>query len=691
MADIEMLEMPLDGDYNTYSDADMPPSATQKVLSWAENKDNILSHIEENVKSDIYNQVQQQYTYDFESMNKWLRKYDDALKVAAMTKASERKSTPFDGASQAMTPILMESAIDFSSRLLLEVLGKSEPAGFKLWGKETPEKEEQADRAKTFINYELMHDTAWQDCTDKEGIVLAIVGTTFKKVYHDAATDKSISRFVRPDKVVFSHDCERFVDAPQVTQDCIVYSKNDVIGNINAGVWDLDLTLLDDEATEFYGKEYHFWYDLDGDGFCEPYIAVALDDIQGLVSMYTAFDADDVQTHNDKITNINRIRYFSQKQFLPDPECSCMGLGWGILFSDIFKSINTNLRQLIDAGTIANNSMNSGLVSSSLSPAIGGARQQGAPINVKMGKLTRVQTSGASSLRDSVVQLPFQGANVVLFQLLQHLEESVRRTTTAAYNVQANPNEAASLYLARLQQSLKTPNAIMMRIFRGFADEFSLLSRCIYSYGSDDYYNVVLDEGEKYSLKKDFDPETCNIVPTADLSHGSDVERMARSSALLETSLNPALNGVANSRAAYAEYVESVGAEPEQLVLPPPQGMSPMEQASVAQQQMMAEFMNRDMMLKEQKLAYEQQKLMMQAAKDAADLELHAEKTQADIDLTNAKTARELAEIAEKDFNRQMAILDQFKQRFEESATNAAIEGRSPNVATEPHNERLYQ
>ena len=45
-----------------------------------------------------------------------------------------------------------------------------------------------------------------------------------------------------------------------------------------------------------------------------------------------------------------------------------MGLGFGILLHDIFDTINTNTRQLIDAGTLANVGNSSGLIASGVQP-----------------------------------------------------------------------------------------------------------------------------------------------------------------------------------------------------------------------------------------------------------------------------------------------------------------------------------
>jgi hypothetical protein len=52
-----------------------------------------------------------------------------------------------------------------------------------------------------------------------------------------------------------------------------------------------------------------------------------------------------------KVVKVKPIEYFTQYRFIPDPEGGSMGLGWGILLGPMFDSINTNIRQLIEAGT----------------------------------------------------------------------------------------------------------------------------------------------------------------------------------------------------------------------------------------------------------------------------------------------------------------------------------------------------
>lgn len=698
MPDLEPLDVEfMPEDIESYDSVDEVNPELQKILDWADDKQNILPHLEKDVIEEIQQQVVDQYTEDHESMADWLVKYKDAIDLSTMKKG-ETKTKPFVGASQVMAPYLMEACIDFNSRFMIDILGKKEPAAFEQWGKNSEAKEEQAKRCKDYFNYELTEDSIWIEDTDKEALALPMVGTTYKKSFHSSARDRVESRFVAADRMVFDFTSPRFEDAPQHAHDKLSFSINDVVGNVNSGAWSLDIDDIADK-TDITGREYHFWFDLDGDGYSEPYIAVILDDMEteadgektlGLVSLVAAFDKEDVTEQDGKVTYIERIACFSQKQYLPDPEGIPMGMGWGILYADIFKTINTNMRQLVNAGTIHNNSSNSGLISSNISPALGQGRTGGKPIDIKMGKLTRVQTGSGQSLRDSVLQLPFSGPSVVLFQLLQHLEEGARRSTSAAYNVEANPNEAASLYLARLQQALKVPNAVMARVIRGVSKEFKIISNLIYRYGDNDHYGVVLDE-ENVDIQKDFNPDTCNVQPTADLSHGSDVERMARASAALETSLNPMLEGVANKHEAFKDWVEAHGADPEQYVIPVQEGPSEQDKLNMAQQASMAELVNREMMLKEQKLSMDKFKLMLESQKTLADLEQQAAKTGAEVDLKQAQTAKVISDIAVGEFHQQMSIVEKATERLaiQEEKANADQERRGRDLAGTPGNEGL--
>ena len=125
---------------------DKLPSGLEKILGWAETKENILPHLDDRTINEIVNQAEGRRETDEATLEPWVRKMHEALELATMAKSGEKKTTPFEGASQVMSPYVMEAAIDFNSRMLIEVMRRKEPAKFELWGAQTDAKVATRDR-----------------------------------------------------------------------------------------------------------------------------------------------------------------------------------------------------------------------------------------------------------------------------------------------------------------------------------------------------------------------------------------------------------------------------------------------------------------------------------------------------------------------------------------------------------------
>lgn len=570
-----------------------------------------------------------------ESMKPWLKKYKRALNLAKLQPMAgdseiEEKTFPFEGASLAMMPYILEAMLDFSSRAAGELVWTNSIIDARIYGKKSKEKEERAKRVSEYSNYqltELIPD--WRDNQDKGLLILAAPGTFYKKTYYDTDIQEVRSDLCLADEIVFDHGYKTFDSAPDKFHP-VKYTRNEVIGNIRGDQkWLIDEDELDKDEPNFDFIESYIWIDLDDDGLEEPYIALIWEEKERIVSLYPYYDEDTITEKDGVVIKIEPVERFTQYRFLPDPEGGPMGLGWGILLGKMFDAINTNIRQLIDAGTLHAVSANSGLISQSLASGRGNAAQAG-PIEIQLGQLTPVPNHGSGTLRDNIVQLPFSGPSQVLFQLVEYLIQSCRSMTNSAINVEAQPGEAAALYLARLQQGLKVPNSIIMRVYECARSEFGKIAALNFKHYDDSKYKRIIDENA--SMRADFDPKDCDIRMVADPSQGSDVERSQRATAILqEAKTQPAQ--VLNLREAYLQWldvmktpnIDDLAPEPD------PNAVDPNQQLMIAQMQMEAEMRQRDQKLREGELRVKESKAAKEAAETMAELGLKADKTEAEI------------------------------------------------------------
>lgn len=571
------------------------------------------------------------------SMEPWVKKYKRALNLAKLQAMSgdieiTEKNFPFEGASMTMMPYILEAMLDFSSRAAPELVWTDSLVHAKIYGKNDPKKEARAKRVADYSNYQLAEMIPnWRDNQDKGLLILASPGTFYKKTYYNTEIQEVCSELCLADEVIFDHGYNSFDEAPDKFYKC-KYTRNEVIGFIRGEQkWDIEEDELEEDKNDFEFIEAYTWLDLDEDGLKEPYIALIWEDKERIVSLYPCYDEDSITEDDGVIIKIEDVPRFTQYRFLPDPEGGPMGMGWGILLGPMFDAINTNVRQLIDAGTVHITAANSGLISQSLASGRGNAIQSG-PIEVVMGQLSPVPNHGTGNLRDNIVQFPFAGPSPTVFQLMDYLVTSARSMTNAAINVQAQPGEAASLYLAKLQQGLKVPNSITMRVYNCERSEFKKIAALNYKHFDDNKYNRIIDSNEQASMQADFNPEDCDVRVVADPSQGSDIERIQRTQAILdEAKTQP--QQILNLRQAYIEWLESMNTPniEELAPEPDPNARDPMKDLMMAQQAMDAEFRQRDQQLREGELRVKQAKAAKEAAKAMSDLGLQADKTEAEI------------------------------------------------------------
>lgn len=630
---------------------------------------NIVDQLKDNAAE--YVRIKRLYDEAVTSMEPWLKKYKAAVNLAKLQPTSggmdiTSKSFPFEGASLAMLPYILEAMIDFNSRAAPELVWAENLVTFKTYGKlekvvlddiSRGEQElvkdaigemktNRANRVADFSNWQLAEDIpCWRDNQDKNLFTLPCVGTTFKKTAWDYELKKITSELVCADEVIFNHACKNFEQAENVFQD-INATRNELIGYIRGDQqWDIDEDKLEKDKETFDFISAYVCIDLDDDGISEPYYAVLDEITQKIVCLYPYYEDEIALNKKGEVVKLEAIRCFTQYKFLPDPECGPMGMGWGILLGPMFTAINTNMRQLIDAGTLSVAAANSGLIASGISSGTArGNRQEAGPIELVMSQLTPVNISGINgSLRDNIIQMPFAGPSPIVFELMKYMIDSSRALTTASVNVEANPGEAASLYLARLQQALQSSNAIIMRVHDAAKKEFQKIHRLNYKYFDNEKYNRVLDEQKEYMMQEDFNPEDCDVAVASNPTQGSTIERVARAEANLQLAMSQSSAGiqVMDIREATINLLNATRTENIEKLCPEPDPNAPPskeQQLVLAEKQADAEMKMRDQQLREQgqilqaqQAEVERHKFAMNAAKEMSAMGLNADETEARI------------------------------------------------------------
>ena len=419
-------------------------------------------------------------------------------------------------------------------------------------------KEERGKRVADYMNYqfsEIMEE--WEEDTDKLLNALPVVGNMFRKIYWDTEEERIKSHLVYPANLIINYNSRGIDRAPRVSEE-LEYYPHEIEEMIRAGLWlDGDWMTQESQETEEQserqeeaGKGYtdenapHVFveqlarFDLDGDGYGEPYIVMIHKGSKQVVRIVADFQKDGIIEGTGKNPKIKRIKaetYFIKYGFIPSPDGSIYDMGFGELLLHLNKTINTTVNQMIDAGTLSNNS--TGLIGR-------GLRMKGGNIRLKMGEFQVVDSRGGA-IKDNFVQIQHPEPSQVLFQLLGLLIDSGKELGSLRDILEGEQvaNQSGIGTLALIEQGLTAFKAIYKRISRSIKKEIKVVYRLNQLYLNDDVYANVLDKPMQIS-REDFESDDFDIVPISSPHMVSDMQRLARAQYLDSLREDPYTNQI---------------------------------------------------------------------------------------------------------------------------------------------------
>lgn len=539
---------------------------------------------------------------DDKSRQSWIDDHDEYLKLAAQVR--ETKGTPWQGASNVKYPLLTLAAVHFHARAMPGLINGERPVLAKVNGRATPEKEKRASRVSTFMSYQVNSLTSeWMDVMDRLLFVLPIVGLAYKKTFYCELKGRDVSELVLPSELIVNYFA---TDYARASLTHIRYmDANELIEHQRMGYFlDIDLEEIEggkgidtgsrddtqgftpptnaeyDEAYKLY--ERHGWWDLDGDGYKEPYIITIDSKSRKIVRIVARWKEQDIQYNDEgQVARIKPTQYFTAYQLVPDPNSAVYALGFGSLLGSTNEAVNTILNQLIDAGTLSN--LQSGFIGR-------GVKLPGGATRFKPGEWKNVNSTG-DDIRKAVFPMPVREPSGSLLSLLQLLLDAGQQVTSVSDMMMGeNPgqNQKATTTMAVLEQGLSVFKGIYRRIHRALTRELRLIADLNFQYLDDELYRNVLDDALPGQIPSanaqspdgmleqspdegsvdDFDLSDMDITPTSDPSIITDAQRLAKAQSLMEKMAMglPLNRHIITKRTLEAEQHENVE---ELMTLPP--------------------------------------------------------------------------------------------------------------------------
>tara|TARA_R100001443_G_scaffold104928_1_gene113773 strand:+ start:2987 stop:5332 length:2346 start_codon:yes stop_codon:yes gene_type:complete len=468
---------------------------------------------------------------------------------------------PFIGASGVTHPLLAEAATQFQAQAFKELLPSDGPVRCQVVGAESKETIQQANRVKDYMNYQITD--VMEEYTpemDQMLFFLPLAGSTFKKVYYDPAAQRCKATFIHAEDLVVPYNASDLYEAERISEVQRV-TKNTVAKRIASGFYrDVELPepfFNEDRAQKKYQElegvtpqkyqdlynfvEMHVDLDLPGyesdDGVKVPYIVTLDRDSMTIMSIYRNYKPDDQSR--------KRIPYFVHYKFLPG--LGFYGFGLIHMIGGLSKAATGALRQLLDAGTLAN--LPAGFKSRGLR-----VRDDAEPL--QPGEFRDIDAPGGN-IRDQFQLLPFKEPSQTLFSLLGFCVDAGRRFAAIADLQVGDGNQQAAVgtTVALLERGSRVMSAIHKRAYYSMKEEFRIMSRIFSEYLPPEYpYNVV--GGNRLIKMSDFD-DRVDVVPVADPNIFSMSQRVTLAQTELQLAqANPQIH---NMHEAYRRMYEALG------------------------------------------------------------------------------------------------------------------------------------
>ena len=189
---------------------------------------------------------------DRESRSDWEDAISSGMKLLGVN--YEERSAPFLGASGVHHPLLSEAVTQFQAQAYKEMIPAGGPVKTNIAGTPDAAREDQAQRVKDFMNYqvtEVMEE--FDPDTDQMLFYLPLTGSTFKKVYQDAGKDRAVSKFIPADDLIVPYSASDLGTAERVTH-VVRMTENELRKMQVAGVYrDIELQASDEEDVDRCG------------------------------------------------------------------------------------------------------------------------------------------------------------------------------------------------------------------------------------------------------------------------------------------------------------------------------------------------------------------------------------------------------------------------------------------------------
>jgi hypothetical protein len=600
-------------------------------------KVNLADDLDESLLVTIGSRVKRQYDEDLASMEEWMQCVKHGIEL--MRQEYQGRSYPWEGASNYKDPILTEAATVFGDKASLELLRSKDLVASEVIGRDPQGLKKMAsERAVEAMNYQVNHDMGgWRDDQERLFYCLPVVGTVFKKVLFDSLEKVCESVVINyPNFVVnqatrsmakcrsFSHvlddiddneieirvRCGKWLD-PRPPQPDDVDKKGDYGSNEQQKVIDSI-----DNPTKFV--EQHTFFDLDDDGYEEPYIITFQYSTAKVVRILPRYDEysiiveqddeylpvsevikqqqeilnqefggdqgaallgleiPDYNPDNLKLVKVEPFQNVVKYGFITAPDNTFLDLGYSHLLGALTMNINTTTNQINDRTTL--NILGGGWLAKEFRVKQGFMR-------FRMGEYKQTEVP-AEKLAKGIFPQPLQEPSQTAYQMRTDMTARAQNFLAVVdVSGKLQSNTPPTTALAIIQEAIIPTTALFKRILSAESKEFQVLFRINQRTFPKQKYQKILDDPQA-DPQADFNRDGYDIVPTANAEMSSKMHRIQTSQLEMET-LPLVLQAGGNPVPILKGFYDAIGSDKVDQIFPPDGQMS--EEDKKVQEQMLTE------------------------------------------------------------------------------------------------------
>jgi hypothetical protein len=557
-----------DGSYGYEEEPPPPPVAFDS---------NLALTLDEAQLREVGTQLIADIDADKVSRQDWEEAYRKGLNLLGMK--TEEMSVPWPGACGLFSTLIPEAVVRFQSNAIMEIFPPSGPAKADIIGEITEEREKQAQRVVAEFNYQLVEKMEdYRPETEKLLFGLATCGSAFRKLYPDPITGEPAARYIPAEKFIVPYGAVSLRKSPRYTE-MFTISKNElhklqVSGFYRDAHVDESIPIpssLQDKKDEINREdppptcegeidlyECHADIDIgeDPDGIALPYI-VTLDPSGTVIGVYRNWREDDPYKQ--------KILWYVDYSYVPG--LGFYGYGLLHLIGASAKAATMILRQLIDAGTLAN--LPGGLKAK-------GLRMKGDSSPIRPGEWREADVSGMK-LSESFMPLPYKDPSTVLLALLQNVVEEGRKLGSIA-DVEIGDVSAQApvgTTLAIMDRAMKVMSAVQARLHNSMRLEFRILARLIRESKKDTYDYEV--DGPREIKKSDFD-DRIDVLPVSDPNAATLPQRVTQYQSAIQMSATAPQ--IYNLPLLHRKMLEVLGIRDADRIVPDKESIPPLDQVT---------------------------------------------------------------------------------------------------------------